>query len=124
LRVERLESVDSHREHELARLLAEDPGLARRLGEAVTLSSTIYTPRLRDSTFLFFTDDVFWRRPLLGFANLGYAAGNGVLGLVAAPFDGARRLRAAGSGLWYSLPELAFFNIRKGTFDYVPARTD
>jgi hypothetical protein len=43
-----------------------------------------------------------------------------VLGLVAAPFDGAARLRAAGSGVWYSLPELLFFNIRKGTFEYVP----
>ena len=64
------------------------------------------------------------RRPLLGLANLGYATGGGVLGLVTAPFDGARRLRAAGSGAWYSLPELAFFNIRKGTFDYVPAEME
>ncbi len=121
LRVERLATVASHRERELARLLQTDPGLLRRLREAITLSSSIYTPRPRDGSFLFFSDDVFWRRPLLGFANFGYAAGSGVVGLVAAPFDGARRLRAAGSGLWYSLPELAFFNIRKGTFDWVPA---
>ena len=54
-------------------------------------------------------------------ANLGFAAGSGVIGIGAAPFDGARRARAAGSGLWYSLPELAFFNIRKGTFEWVPS---
>ena len=123
LRVERVEIVPSYREHELARVLAEDPALPRRLGESVTFTSSIYTPRWRDGTFLFFTDDVFWRRPVLGFANLGFAAGSGVVGVLAAPLDGARRARAAGSGLWYSLPELAFFNIRKGTFEWVPSET-
>jgi hypothetical protein len=122
LRVERIEQVPSHRERELALLLREDSALARRLAEATTLGSSIYTPRLRDGTFLFFTDDVLLRRPLLGLANLGWAAGGSVVGLVAAPFDGAARLRAAGSGVWYSLPELLFFNIRKGTFEYVPAQ--
>jgi hypothetical protein len=122
LRVERVDQVASHRERELARLAREEPGLLWRLAEATTLGSSIYTPRLRDSTFLFFTDDVLLRRPLLGLANLGYATGSSVLGLVAAPFDGAARLRAAGAGVWYSLPELAFFNIRKGTFEYVPAQ--
>jgi hypothetical protein len=120
LRVAAVEIVASHRERELARVLAEDPGLARRLGESVTFASTIYAPRWRDGSFLFFTDDVFWRRPLLGLANLGFAAGGGVVGLATAPFDGARRARAAGSGLWYSLPELLFFNVRKGTFEWVP----
>jgi hypothetical protein len=121
LRVSEIEIVPSHRERELARILAEDPALARRLGESVTFASTIYTPRWRDGSFLFFTDDVFWPRPVLGFANLGFAAGSGALGLATAPFDGARRLGAAGSGLWYSVPELFFFNIRKGTFEWVPS---
>ena len=121
LRVERIEIVPSHREHELARVLVEDPRLPRRLEESLTFSSSIYTPRWRDGSFLFFTDDVFWRRPLLGLANLGFAAGSGVIGIAAAPFDGAQRARAAGSGIWYSLPELVFFNIRKGTFDWVPS---
>jgi hypothetical protein len=121
LRVAEIEIVPSHRERELARVLAEDPALARRLGESVSIASTIYTPRWRDGSFLFFTDDVFWRRPLLGFANLGWAAGGALVGLATAPFDGARRLGAAGSGLWYSVPELFLFNIRKGTFEWVPA---
>jgi hypothetical protein len=122
LRIERVEPVASHRERELARLLREQPGLLRRFAEATTLGSSVYTPRLRDSTFLFFTDDVLLRRPLLGLANLGWAAGSSLPGLVAAPFDGAARLRAAGAGVWYSLPELLFFNIRKGSFEYVPAQ--
>ncbi len=122
LRVSNIEIIQSHREHELARVLAEDPRLPRRFEESITLSSSIYTPRWRDGSFLFFTDDVFWRRPLLGLANLGFATGSVAVGLVAAPFDGARRARAAGSGIWYSLPELVFFNIRKGTFDWVPSQ--
>jgi hypothetical protein len=121
LRVDELADVPSHRERELARLSREAPGLGTRVAESMTLSSSIYTPRPRDSTFLFFTDGVFWRRPLLGLVNLGYAAGSSVVGLATAPFDGGERLRAAGTGVWYSLPELAFFNIRKGTFEYVPA---
>jgi hypothetical protein len=120
LRVRELEEVPSHRERELARMATTESGLTWRLREATALTSTIYEPRLRDGRFLFFTDDVFWRRPLLGLANLGWALGNALPGLLAAPFDGAARLRAAGSGVWYSLPELAFFNIRKGTFEYVP----
>ncbi len=120
LRVARVEIVPSHRERELARLAEEDPGLARRLLESVTLTSSIYRPRLRDGAFLFFTDDALWRRPLLGLGNLGYAAGSGLVGLAAAPFDGGERALAAGSGLWYSVPELFFFNIRKGSFEYVP----
>lgn len=121
LRVAEVEIVPSHREREIGRVLAADPRLPRRLREAITLSSSIYTPRWRDGSFLFFTDDVLWRRPLLGLANLGFAAGSFVPALATAPFDGGRRARAAGSGLWYSLPELFFFNIRKGTFEYVPA---
>jgi hypothetical protein len=123
LRVAEVEIVPSYRERELARVLADDSGVHRRLGESITFASTIYTPRLRDGRFLFFTDDVFWRRPLLGLANFGFAAGSLVPGLAAAPFDGARRARAAGSGLWYSVPELFFFNIRKGTFDWVPSES-
>jgi hypothetical protein len=121
LRVRGTEDVPSHRERELARIAANDPGLGWRLREATTLTSTIYEPRLRDGRFLFFSDDVFWRRPLFGLANLGYALVSGVPGLLAAPFDGGDRLEAAGSGVWYSLPELFFWNIRKGSFEYVPS---
>lgn len=121
MRIRGTEDVPSHRERELTRIAASDPGLGWQLREAVTLTSTIYQPRLRDGRFLFFTDDVFWRRPLLGLANLGYAVASSVPGLLTAPFDGAARLEAAGSGVWYSLPELFLWNIRKGSFEYVPS---
>jgi hypothetical protein len=119
LRVTRVEHVASHRQRELARVRAEDPALARRLREAGTLSSSIYTPRRHDGTFLLFTDDVVWPRPVLGALNLGYALGGGALGLAAAPFDRGARLRAALSGVLFSVPELVFLNFRKGSFEYV-----
>ncbi len=119
LRVTRVEHVASHRQRELARVRAEDPRLSRRLREAATLSSSIYTPRPRDGAFLLFTDDRRWARPLLGALNLGFALGRGVVGLPALPFDRGVRLRAAGSGVLFSVPELVFLNFRKGSFEYV-----
>jgi hypothetical protein len=51
-----------------------------------------------------------------GPANLGYGVVRGLGGLFAAPFDGGRELRAGWSGAFFSLPELLFCNVRKGTF--------
>jgi hypothetical protein len=119
LRTVRVEHVASHRRRELARLRAEDPGLARRLREATTLTSSIYTPRRRDGAFLLFTDDTVWARPVLGALNLGFALGRGALGVPIAPFDRGARLRAGFSGVLFSVPELVFLNFRKGSFDYV-----
>jgi hypothetical protein len=38
---------------------------------------------------------------------------------VTAPFDDGRRLRAGFHGAFFSLPELVFANVRKGSFDAV-----
>lgn len=86
--------------------------------EANTLSSTLYRPRPEDTPFLFFTDDKTWSRPLLGFANLGWAALQSVGGLFTLPVDGGGRVIQGGRGMFYSLPELVFCNIRKGTYAY------
>jgi hypothetical protein len=44
------------------------------------------------------------------------------VGLASAPFDAGRRLEAGLRGMLWSLPELAFVSVRKGTNEYV-ART-
>ena len=93
---------------------ARDPGVAARLAEATTVTADDYRPAPTDSTFLFFTDDAVAPRPLFGVANLSLASANGLLGLFTWPADGGDRLRAGALGALYSLPELAFFNIRKG----------
>ena len=84
--------------------------------EGNTLGTTVYTKRLEDTPFLFFTDDVKWARPVLGFANLVWSAAYGLAGVVTLPVKGGEPVHQAVRGMFYSLPELVFFNIRKGTY--------
>ena len=118
MRVTQVGYFPSHRERELARLLEASPGLATRARESVAYTSSIYTPLARDSAFLLFTDDVFWRRPLYGGVNLFFALGYTGYGLAALPFDGGVRAKAGLEGMLWSLPELGFVNVRKGSFDW------
>jgi hypothetical protein len=117
LRIARSERIASYRERALEELRAREPGAFVGLREGNVLSSRIYRWRDRDTRFLLFTPEVFWRRPVYGFANLLFALPDTALGLASAPLDRGRRLRRGAYGMLYSLPELAFFNIRKGTFD-------
>jgi hypothetical protein len=89
------------------------------LTEHTTLTAAGYRPSGQDSTFLFFTDDTVAPRPLFGAANLAVGLADGALGLTTWPFDGARRLVAGLKGALFSLPELGFVSLRKGTSAYV-----
>ncbi len=86
------------------------------LRESNTLSSTLYRPNKRDSPFLFFTDDSLLLRPVQGILNVTYGLLHGVGGLVSLPFDGGEQFDRAARGVFYSLPELFFGNIRKGSY--------
>lgn len=109
----------SHRRRALRAM--EDHGtLAATLRESNVLTSTVYTPNVEDSVFLFFTDDVVVARPVLGAANLMYALGAAVAGLPQLPLDGGRSFAAGLRGAFWSLPELAFGNVRKGSYFYAP----
>ena len=115
LPIARLLRIASYRERRLAELA--DRGRLARLREATTLTSTLYRPRHRDTSFLLFSDDVFLRRPLYGLVNLSYGLATSVAGVLTAPLDGGRRLERGAYGVLFSLPELALFNVRKGSFD-------
>jgi hypothetical protein len=86
--------------------------VAAWLGELNAATAAGYRRGPDDSTFVFFTDDTLAARPLLGAVNLAAAGAEGALGLLTWPADGGRRLQG---GALYSLPELTFVNIRKGT---------
>ena len=58
-------------------------------------------------------------RPVFGAVNLVTGVAASAVGLVTAPFDRGKRLRAGLRGAFFSLPELVFQNIRKGSFQYV-----
>jgi hypothetical protein len=86
------------------------------LRESNTLTSTLYRKGNGDSAFLFFTDDVVATRPVFGALNLLTGLGMAAAGLVMLPVDHGATLRSGLAGALWSLPELAFFNIRKGSF--------
>lgn len=109
------ETWPSFRQATLRARQAREADLAAWWAEATVSTARGYRPGVEDSTFLFFTDDALATRPLLGAANLLAATAASAVGLVTAPFDGGRRLAAGARGALFSLPELGFVNIRKGT---------
>jgi hypothetical protein len=124
LAIERVERLPGRRERALSALRSQEGALRLYARESNTLSSRIYRRRDADGSFLLFTDDVFWPRPLYGALNLAWSAGDAALGLLTAPFDRGRRLERAGKGMLFSIPELVFVNIRKGSFDAAGLRRD
>lgn len=115
-RVTGTEALPSLRNQQLARLRRNGEDWAVLLRESNTLTSTVYQPRVGDSAFLMFTEQGFWTRPLFGALNLGYGLGAAVAGVITAPVDAGELLREGLNGMLFSLPELAFWNIRKGSF--------
>ncbi|MCB1324362.1 MAG: hypothetical protein KDK35_04015 [Leptospiraceae bacterium] len=87
--------------------------------EANVFSAQLYNRRTEDSHFVFFTDDVFWPRPIYGSVNLLYGMARTLIGIAQSPFDEGRDLEAGLYGMLYSVPELFFFNIRKGSYGHV-----
>ncbi len=112
--------LPSYRRQRLARLMARQSPLLVYLRESNSLTSTIQPATPGGDPFLFFTEDAVAPRPLLGVVNLGVGAGASVLGLVTLPFDHGDRLLRGMRGTLFSLPELAFINLRKGEIPILP----
>jgi len=92
--------------------------LLLKIKESNTLTSRYYKFNKEDSLFLFFTDDSIWIRPLFGFINLIFGVGEFSFGILTFPLDSGEKLIKGLQGIFFSLPEMIFFNIRKGTFLY------
>lgn len=88
--------------------------------ESNTVSSETYRSHPGDSIFLVFSNRSIWLRPLAGIANLATGVGATLIGALRAPFDRGRTLRRGLSGIAMSVPELFFFNIRKGSYVVAP----
>jgi len=120
--VEATGEIPSYRSERLAELDRLESPLVVALRESNTLTSTVYRRSRDDSYFLFFTDGAPAARPVLGTANLAVGIGAGVAGLALLPVDGGETVVAGLKGAVFSLPELVFVNIRKGSFDHVDHR--
>jgi hypothetical protein len=122
--VESVAHLPSYRNRRLRQFREHGRGWLVEAAEASTWTSSLYEPQPGDSLFLLFTEDTVWLRPLFGAVNLAYGLAGGAVGLLAAPFDEGRRLEEGLRGALFSLPELAFGNIRKGSFDGVRSRAE
>jgi hypothetical protein len=111
--------LDSYRSQQLAKLYARNNGLMVALRESNTFSSTLYTYNPDDAFFVFFTDDSLALRPVFGLFNTSAGMGQSLLGLLSWPFDAGRNLKSGATGVLMSLPELLFFNMRKGSYKYL-----
>lgn len=118
--VVRRTTLPSYRRARLAAMRRDQSGLLVGLRESNVLTSTIYRRNPADSFFVLFGDDVPALRPLVGTVNLAAALGAAAAGLPLLPFDRGQVLWAGVRGAVFSLPELAFVSLRKGSFDYVP----
>jgi len=112
-------TLRSYRRSKLDEMYGRENRLHVWLRECNTLTSTIYRRNADDSFFVLFTDDVVALRPLFGAVNVAVAMGAGAVGVVLLPFDHGRTLMSGVRGALFSLPELAFVNLRKGSFVYV-----
>jgi len=111
--------LDSYRRLELAKLINRDDGLLTAFRESSILSSRLYQYNPDDAWFVFFTDDQTLLRPLFGLANTAAGIGQSVAGLFSWPMDFGKNLKSGATGVLMSLPELFFFNMRKGSYKYL-----
>ncbi len=116
--VQEEKTLISRRLRELEELYRSGDDLPVWLRESNIISSTLYESRSEDTPFLFFTEDALLLRPILGATNFCWAAVNGVGGVFTLPMDGGERIHQGLRGMFYSLPELVFSNIRKGTYGF------
>jgi hypothetical protein len=124
-RVTKVEVLPGYRKRMLLRTAQNEPeNTSLYFRECNTLTSTLYPGVPEDTPFLFFTDDVVWIRPVYGALNSAYGLIAAALGVFTLPMDGGDLSLAGLKGALYSLPELFFFNIRKGSFNYVDDSAD
>jgi len=108
--------LPSYREQQLKRLHDSNSDFLIGFAESNTITSSIYRWHGEDAAFLFFSEDAIWPRPLFGGLNLAMAVGQTVYGILALPWDQGKNLQKSLKGIFVSVPELFFFNIRKGSF--------
>ncbi|MCP4579666.1 MAG: hypothetical protein GY846_25625, partial [Deltaproteobacteria bacterium] len=126
-RVTKVDVMPGYRKRMLLRAAQNEPDhTSLYFRECNTLTSTLYPGVKGDTPFLFFTDDVVWLRPVYGALNGAYGLIAAALGIFTLPMDGGNLSILGLKGALYSLPELFFFNIRKGSYNYVddPANSE
>jgi hypothetical protein len=101
---------------------SEDLSLLRNAKEDFLPTSQIYEKNPYDQEYLLFTDDTIALRPIYGLANISWGLGASTLGIFRVPWDKGEMSKKGLQSVFFSFPELLFFNIRKGYFPYVTGK--
>ncbi len=117
-KVVKTKKLSAYRERKLAEMYGREYDGFAYLRESNIFSSSLYNYNPDDSWFVFFTDDAIFLRPLFGSVNILASVSQSIFGLLTFPFNGGKELKTGARGVLASLPELAFFNIRKGSYPY------
>lgn len=117
-KVVNIRELPAYRQQELTKMYDREVDSWVYARESNIFSSSLYNHNPDDAWFVFFTDDTILLRPLFGAINTLTATSQSILGLLRWPFDGGREMKIGARGVLTSLPELAFFNIRKGSYPY------
>jgi hypothetical protein len=113
------ELLGSYRDQQLAKLYTKNNEFIVSLLEATTFTSSIYDYNPDDAFFIFFTDGNLALRPVFAVFNTAAGVGQSLLGFLSWPFDAGKNLKSGATGVLMSLPELLFFNMRKGSYKYL-----
>jgi hypothetical protein len=116
--VVKIRELPAYRQQELTKMYNREVDNWVYARESNIFSSSLYNHNRDDAWFVFFTDDTVLLRPLFGAVNTLAATSQSILGLIRWPFDDGREIKIGVKGMLASLPELAFFNIRKGSYPY------
>jgi len=111
--------LNSYRGQQLEKLYARNNGLISVLRETNIFTSTLYAYNPDDAFFVFFTDDSLVFRPIFGLFNTAAGIVQSAFGFLSWPFDAGKNLKSGATGVLMSLPELLFFNMRKGSYKYL-----
>ena len=113
------QALPSFRHQQLTEMYRAENSAIVFFREFNTLSATNYKFNDQDAAFLIFTDDNILMRPIFGSINLAVATTMSIYGSLSLAFDSGKALKDGTMGILMSLPELAFFNIRKGSYKHL-----
>jgi len=111
--------LPSYRQQQLAKQYAQEFEPLVYVRESNILSANLYSHHPDDALFVFFTDDALLLRPLFGAFNVVAGFGQTLYGLLQWPFDNGELLATGTRGVLMSIPELAFINMRKGSYKFI-----
>jgi len=117
--VKHITVLPSHRQQQLAKQYQQEFPPLVYARESNVVSASLYDYNPDDAWFVFFTDDALLLRPIFGAINSVAGVGQSLFGLVKSPFDEGQLLATGMRGLLMSLPELAFINMRKGSYKFL-----